>query len=399
MREILEAIDRSVAAGRRAALATVVHVTGSAYRREGAKMLLLDDGTQVGTISGGCLEADVSEAAGEVIRTGEPRLLHYDLTADDDVVWGLGLGCNGTVDVYVEPLDETIMAGYVERWRRAVLSPERMAVVTVVATPGRGPLPGTRMYVYEHRQEGSLGYDDWDRLLVAEARVLLEKGASRTFVYPLASASECSSTPDPGAVIRNRKDVLAGRQRGISIFIESVVPAPRVVVLGAGHDAIPVVHLARMAGFRVEVYDNRPAFATHTRFPAADRVICGHPGEVLRHIKFDRFTYVVLMTHNYNHDRDLLIQIWNEPWAYLGLLGPWSRTQKLLADLQRAGLDPGSGADRLYGPIGLNIGAEGPEQIAIAVVAEILAVYNGRPAGFLRFHRGSIHGDDDKADR
>ncbi|HEY8449169.1 MAG TPA: XdhC/CoxI family protein [Bacillota bacterium] len=390
MREILETARRSLEAGQPVALATVVHITGSAYRREGAKMLIAADGRSEGTISGGCLEGDVRDAALEVIRTGQPRLLQYDMTADDDIVWGLGLGCNGTVDVYVEPLapGDPTAAGLLERLLGAQERGERVAVATVVRGPADGPATGRRLFVYEDRQEGSLGHATLDQRVADDARALLERGGSRSFLYGWRDGE-----PDPQVVVRERRQVLAGRPDAVQVAIESMVPPPRIVVFGAGHDAIPVVRFARAVGFRVEVYDSRRAYAVPERFPDAERVIHGHPDEVLEKVRFDRFTYSVVMTHNYNHDRDLLLRIWQQPQAYLGVLGPWDRTQRLLDELRAAGMDVEAGLDRLYGPIGLDLGAEGPEQIALAIVGEILAVHNGRQGGFLRFRKGPLHAE------
>lgn len=404
--EVRAALERARAEGRRAALATVVHVAGSAYRREGARMVVLDDGSRYGMISGGCLEDAVADAARQVLQTGRPQLLRYDMTADDDVVWGLGLGCNGVIDVYVEPVEAGAAGAESEAGGGAVPGAaghrERRAVVTVVRGRQGGPETGARMVVYADRVEGTLGDPDLDAAAAADARRMMEEGASQSLLYTYRGGRL-----DPEAVVRRRRDVLEAGPEHVQVAIQSIVPPPVLLIFGAGHDAIPLARYGHEAGFRVIVVDSRRAYATPERFPEADRVIHAHPDEALDHVTIDRYTYVVVMTHNFNHDRDILRAIWGQPYAYLGVLGPWDRTRQLLQALRSGegvrdlggdaaaggagGVDVDAHLDRLYGPIGLDIGAEGPEQIAIAVIAEILAVRNRRSGGFLRFRQGSIH--------
>ena len=387
MTDLNQALEQARREGRRAAVATVVHVSGSAYRREGARMLVTEDGVSHGMISGGCLEDDVREAALRVLASGRPELLRYDMTADDDLVWGLGLGCNGTVDVFVEP---------VEAGAPPLAEPpaprERLARVTVVRGRAEGPVTGARMTVFADRVEGTLGDERLDALVTADARRLLEQGASRSYLYAYRDGA-----PDPEATVRDRKAVLAAGPEHVQVYIESVVPPPTLLVFGAGHDAVPLVRLGAAAGFRVVVVDSRRAYATPERFPEADQVIRAHADEIPERVEIDRFTFVVVMTHNFNHDREILQRIWGRPYAYLGVLGPWERTSKLLDALREAGLDVDGHLHRLYAPIGLDIGAEGPEQIAIAVVAEILAVRSGKTPGFLRFRKGPIHAEAEAA--
>ncbi|HEX6989082.1 MAG TPA: XdhC/CoxI family protein, partial [Bacillota bacterium] len=332
-----------------------------------------------------CLEDDVREAARRTLASGEPELLLYDMTADDDIVWGLGLGCNGTVNVFVERLDPKDQDPRIDApaGRR-----ERVAVATVVrdSQAAGTPAVGSRIYVYADRVEGSLGDPDLDALVAADARDLLARGASRSYLYTYRNGR-----PDPGAVVRERKQVLQPGSEHVQVYIESFAPPPTLLIFGAGHDAIPMARVGREAGFRVVVVDSRRAYATRERFPDAEEVVHAHADEALDHVTIDRFTHVVVMTHNFNRDHEILRAIWGQPYAYLGMLGPWERTSLLLDALRGDGCDVDAHLDRLYGPIGLDIGAEGPEQIALAVVAEILAVRNGKPAGFLRFRKGPIH--------
>lgn len=177
----------------------------------------------------------------------------------------------------------------------------------------------------------------------------------------------------------------------VQVYIETFVPPPVLLIFGAGHDAIPVTELGARAGFRVVVVDSRPAYARPERFPRAHQVIHAHPEDVPARVPLDRRTYTVVMTHNFLQDAAILQHLCEAPCPYVGVLGPWERTEKILASLRREGRFVEPLLEKLYAPVGLDIGAEGPEQIALAVVAEVLAVHRGAGGGFLRFRQGPLH--------
>ncbi|MDR7495683.1 MAG: XdhC family protein [Armatimonadota bacterium] len=367
--DILASFDEAAAAGEATALATIIGVRGSTYRRAGAHLLISPSGRQAGNISGGCLEGDVAVVGAEVLASGVPRLMLYDLTADDDAVWGLGLGCNGAIEVFVEPA-----RGDDPFWRaaRAALASEgAVAVVTVVERDG-GPV-GARALVWpDGRREGTLG----EAALDAEADRLARQAMRelRTAVHPVTV-----------------------RGRAARLFVEVLHPPYRLVVCGAGHDAIPVVRLAGQLGWRVLVVDRREAFLTAERFPGATFVRTEFP-DAGRMVPTDAHTFVLVMTHNYIHDRNLLRAFLPTPAAYLGMLGPRARTEKILRELAAEGVVISPERRRqIYGPVGLDIGSETPEEIALAALAEILAVARGRPGGLLRDRRGPIHEALDQA--
>ncbi len=361
--EILDAIDRFKAQGEPMALATIVGVRGSTYRREGARLLLTRSQQMVGNISGGCLESDVMVVADEVMATGTARLVTYDLTADDDVVWGLGLGCNGAVDIFVEPVDPAfqIFALY----RQAIAEERALAVVTALG--GAAPA-GRRLAVWsDGAKVGTLGDVALDDRAARAAGAALQEGASRVHT-------------------------LTGARGDVQAFVEVLRPPIRLVVCGAGHDAVPLVQLASALGWRVVVADSRERFLTHDRFPGAQRFIKADPSAVPSRVPMDSRTYVVVMTHNYLHDRDLLTGFLRTEAVYIGMLGPKIRTQKILDELRKTGIEMADrDLARLYGPIGLDIGSEAPEEIALAVVGEIQAVETVRRGGFLRDRAGPIH--------
>jgi xanthine dehydrogenase accessory factor len=368
VRDILGALAALRTRGEPAALATIIRVRGSTYRREGARLLIRPDGTTVGSLSGGCLEGDVVEAAQEVLRTGRARVLTYDLTADDDAVWGLGLGCNGMIEVFVEPVRAQGGLDVAALLQDAIDRRRSAALATVIAAPP-GPIEvGARVFVPEDGQvEGSLGDPVVDARVVTAARSQL--AAETTAAVPL--------------------DLPGGRGE---LFVEVVRPPLPLLVCGAGHDALPLVRLAHELGWWVMVADSRPAFATQERFPEADEVFLVEDREVARAVRIDRRTFAVVMTHNYLHDREILRGLLATPARYIGLLGPRARTEKLLAELEKDGivLDEAH-RGRLYGPVGLDTGADAPEEIALSITSEILAVRNGRATASLRDRRGPIH--------
>jgi len=363
LQTILEAIEKYGARGDRMALATIVGIRGSTYRREGARLLVTERQEMVGNISGGCLESDVMVVGEEVIHSRTPRLVSYDLTADDDAVWGLGLGCNGAIEVFIEPIDPS--GEIFALLRQAIAAEQTLALLTVVR--GSGPLGAKMLVRGDGTRHGTLGDPGLDKRAMRAAASGLEEGTSRLHS-------------------------LAGPAGEIQVFIEVVRPPTRVVICGAGHDAIPVVHGASALGWRVVVADARDRFLTAERFPGAQRFVKADPGGVASRVPIDPWTYVLIMTHNFAHDRDLLRGFLGTAARYIGVLGPKARTEKLLDELRREGIRLVEfDLNRIYAPLGLDLGSEGPEEIAVAIIGEILAVEASRPAGFLRNRVGPIH--------
>jgi xanthine/CO dehydrogenase XdhC/CoxF family maturation factor len=233
--EILSLLNAEVEAGRRAAIATVVRIRGSAYRRPGAKLLVREDGGASGSVSGGCLEADVRERALVVLREGTPRLLHYDTGSDDRTVFGLGLGCNGSVDIFVQAATTPAFLESARRIQGLLGGEEAIAVSTVLEGGSAGDVS---VLTADGATQGSAGESALDRKLAASAEDLLRRG--ETAVHELAT---------------------------MQVFTEVLKPPPHLVVFGAGDDSIPLVRYARDAGFRVALVDHRPAFLTAARFP------------------------------------------------------------------------------------------------------------------------------------
>lgn len=367
LREILRALEPLQKRGEKAALATIVKTKGSTYRRPGARMLMTSDGQMIGSISGGCLEGDVFEHAKKVMNSGEPVVLNYDTSSDDDVVWGLGLGCNGVVHVLVESLRQ--MPKYLS-FLAECIEPHRCGVLATV-----------------FRTEGEIGAKVGSRMTIAEdgsTSGMIENQSLRS-----AIASDAKEAIRSGHSIIKEYEVSGGKAE---VFIEVVQSPMPLVIFGAGHDAIPVVRLAKELGWNVTVVDGRPAFASKERFPQADNVILSKPEDVHKNVLLDLRGAAIIMTHNYNHDVTILRQILPLPLRYLGVLGPKRRTQKTLEDLRNEGIGPSEDQiSHIYSPVGMDIGAETPEEIALAIIGEIQAVLAGRSGGSLRNRKGPIH--------
>lgn len=364
LHDVLKAIEEGRTGGHRMALATIVGVKGSTYRREGARLLIPEHGKPVGTISGGCLEGDVREAAKGVMEAGTSRLMRFDLTADDEVVWGWGLGCNGVIDVFVEPAEGAFeTAGAL---RQALDERRAVALATVIeAGASPGLTPGARMLIHpDGSAEDSLGDEGIDARSTRAAIESLEAERSRTVEV----------------------------EDGVRVFIEVLAPPPRLLVCGAGHDAIPLVRSAAGLGWWVEVVDDRDSFLKPHRFPGATRFVKTEPIDAAGAAGVDDRTFVVVMSHNFLRDKDYLRSFLGEPVRYIGMLGPGARLERLLDTLKREGFDPNpADLEIVHGPAGLDLGGDGPEEVAWAIVAEIMAVWNGRSGGSLRDRSGPIH--------
>jgi len=365
LREILLAYNALRRQGRPAALATVVAVSGSSYRRPGARMLLTEDGWAAGGVSGGCLESDVAQRARAVLESGRADVVTYDTTEDGDVVFGVGLGCRGVIQILIEPLagDRPDLAFLMSLVRRR----ESGVCATVF------------------RSEGGSAARLGDRLLLSQT------GDAHDGLADAALARRVQS--DAEDVLASGKPAVreyALPQGSVTVFLEALAPPQALVIFGAGHDAPPLVRLAKELGWHVTVADARAAYATPERFPQADAVLACPPEEAATRLPLDGQTAVVLMTHNYLQDRALLEQWLPVPVRYLGVLGPKRRTERLLNDLPPA-LVTAEALARLHSPVGLDLGADMPELIALSILAGIQAVAAGRPGGFLRDRPGPIY--------
>jgi xanthine/CO dehydrogenase XdhC/CoxF family maturation factor len=369
MKELLKIVtetEAARAAGKSVALATVVGIEGSAYRLPGARMLIVDGKWVGGSISGGCLEDDVVLRAQQAVARKEPSVAVYDTTSDDDIVFGVGLGCKGVITILIEPIGGKPHAvDFISFARRCLEQRTPGIAATVIRTEGEtSARVGSRLLASGHSVQSDIA----DAALDAAVRGAIQE----------RSANALERVPLPaGAAL---------------VFFEHIEPPTPLVVFGAGHDAMPVVRLAKDVGWHVTLVDHRPAYATAERFPEADRILVGPPSETLPRVTLDSDTLALVMTHNYLRDLELLEHLLPSPVRYLGLLGPRRRTDQILADLKEKGRAPAADeVDRLYAPVGLDIGSEGPTEVAMSILAEMQAVITSHRGGHLRERKRPIH--------
>jgi xanthine dehydrogenase accessory factor len=358
--QIIQKIN-SLAPGTTAILATVVDLEGSGYRRPGARMLIDENGKSIGTVSGGCLEADVLERAKKVLRTGDPTVITYDTTKDENSPFGLGMGCRGVVRILLEPIrKESDFFKFVS----ACLSARESCQMTTLIEPKNSDLKiGARLF----QDKKKFFSKDFSADEIAEARNLSEK------------------------------PVIADLSFG-KVFIETINPPLNLLLFGAGYDAIPFAKFAKDLGWRVTLIDHRATWANAERFPEADEILVSRPENLPESLfAYDETAVAVVMTHNYEADRKILSRLLSSDCRYVGALGPKKRTEKILAELAGEGVSfTPAELEKLYAPVGLDIGADTPETIALSIIAEIQSVLSGREGGFLRLRQGGIY---DRASR
>jgi xanthine dehydrogenase accessory factor len=347
MRDVLDDIERWRAEGIPIALATVIQTWGSAPRTPGSKMAMTADGKISGSVSGGCVETAVVEAGTRVIATGKPQRLHFGVS--DESAWSVGLACGGTIDVFVEPLPAEIF----EPIRDAIRQERTAATVTLVGGPDAQV--GKKLVLLEDGKVlGAIG-GGLDRPAEEAARAALAEGASRRVELPGAEPAE--------------------------LFADVLLPAPRLIIVGGVHIAVALVSLAKTLGFRTVVVDPREAFGNAARFPHADQLVSAWPDRALEQLGINSSTAIAVLTHDPKLDDPALMTALQSPAFYVGALGS-SRTQE---KRRRRLLEAGLGQDalaRLYAPIGLDLGGRSPEEIALSVMAQIVAARNRRSRTF-----------------
>jgi len=343
MREIWQVVQQWQAEKQQVALATVVQVTGSSLRPEGSKLVISSGGAIHGSVTGGCVEGAVFEEAREVLKDGAPRLLSYGVT--NQQAWDVGLSCGGSVEILVEAMDTPDWQAVLPPLARVLAENQLAALLTII----RGDDVGKKMLVLPDGQtHGSLGNKELDQEAIGN---LPENWATR---LPLQ------------ITLKN----------GEELFADFIVPPPRLVIIGASHIAIPLVALANTLQFHTIVVDARSAFATRERFPHAHELIVGWPADVLQQLKLDAATCVVALSHDDKLDNPALLFAITSPARYIGALGSRTTNAKRLEDLRAEGAKE-QDLKRIHAPVGLKIGARQPEEIALSIMAEIVATAHG----------------------
>jgi xanthine dehydrogenase accessory factor len=362
MIDLLPEIQDWFAAGEKVAVATVIRVAGSAPRPVGARMVVSSAGRMAGSVSGGCVETTVYEEMMDVLAGGPPRNLHFGIT--EDMIWDVGLACGGTIDVFVQELDLALVAALAEHVERG----EPVALATVV---------------FGNWEIGKLGIGS--SAVISRDGIVLDRGITRNTQYTIRTAHHAqemlAARAESGAVIEI--------EPGIEVFVEPFLPPPVLLIVGGVHVAIPLSRFAKELGFTVIVVDPRAKFANRERFPQADEVLLAWPDEAFGRLAVDDATYVVLLTHDPKIDEPTLAAALQTEAAYIGAIGSRNTHAARFERMKKWGVTPDQ-LERVYAPIGLDLGGHSPAETALSIIAEVVAVKNKRSGGSLRGGAGRI---------
>lgn len=367
LRNIISAIENLENNYQTAAIATLVKVSGSTYRSPGARMLINADGNTIGSISGGCLESDVFEKAQAVIESENPIVIKYDTTSEEDMIWGLGLGCQGIAYVLIEALQETKLQE-IAFIKKCLSTRTYGAIATVISIEGKSKIQlGQRLLLGDETIINNLSDDNLLTEVLSDTKAALQQNNSILKEYDLAGET-------------------------IEVFIEVIQPPLSLIVFGAGYDVLPLVNFSKQLGWDVTVVDNRSREASKSRFEQADKVLLSLPDDILENFEITERTVAVVMSHNYLDDLEMLKLLLPSELKYLGILGPKKRTNRILEELKEEKITVNA---NIHSPVGLDIGADNAEEIALSIVSEIQAVISERNAGFLRNRNAPIHGKEE----
>jgi len=337
-----EEVSRLISRGEQLALAKVVATRGSTPREVGAQMLIRRSGEMMGTIGGGCGEAEVRRQAIEALEEAQPRLMVVDLT--EEVTWETEKACGGTMEIFLD------LWGEVEgELAKRLVASQGKPVALVTALQGELSQPGRKLLITPGEEPiGSLGSPSLDEWGKEQAERGLKEGNTRVVTYEGAA----------------------------ELLLEVHKPSPTLLIAGAGHIALPLAQMGALLDFRVVVIDDRPTFANPERFPQADQVIAGGFEQTLRDFPIDRETSIVIITRGHAHDMECLRQVLDSSAAYIGMIGSRRRVKGVFKLLKEEGYSKESIA-RVQAPIGLEIGAQTPAEIALAIMGEIIRMRRG----------------------
>ncbi len=365
LQEILRQIEK-LEPEEKAVLATVVDLKGSGYRLPGARMLIKGNGDATGTVSGGCLEADVLERAKRVLDSDRAEVFTYDTTSDENSVFSLNMGCRGVLRILLEPVDDD--SEIISLLHEGNENRKPVAAATLIdAGENTEILVGSRVFVDESNVDEIV-----DRHSLVKTIPQL-----RDDLLTFTGSSSAYET------------IRYEAENGTAEFaFETLKPPVKLLILGAGADAVPLADMAHRLGWYVSVWDHRPAFIREERFPDADELVTIHR-EAPLNFWADDLTAIVSMNHNYGRDKEMIAAALRSDAFYIGALGPKKRTQQILDELENPFDD--EQLLRLRAPAGLDIGADTPEAIAISIIAEIQSVLKNRNGGPLRDRQASIY--------
>ena len=369
IRDIIRSYQTHKSQGKRCALATVVHVEGSSYRRPGARMLISEDGRLTGAISGGCLEGDAMRKALHVINEQVPALVTYDTMDEDDATIGIGLGCNGIIKILIEPINSESSEHPLQLLEKMTTDRQNAVIATFFSfNQKKQANAGTRFFIDASGKV--VGNDD----LKMVQNALYE---------------EAQNVHTTGKSIWTEFDFKGEK---MTVFLEFVPPAVSLVVVGAGNDVLPLVDMADVLGWDTTVIDGRANYAKKERFAKACDVLVAKPEQVIKSVIIDEFTFFALMTHNYNYDKVLLYELCQHQARYIAMLGPKKKLERMLNEYEEENRPlTESQIATIYSPAGLDIGAETSEEIALSILAEIKAVISRKNGSPLKDKMVGIH--------
>ncbi|MDP4812572.1 MAG: XdhC family protein [Saprospiraceae bacterium] len=369
IREIINAYNKARKNKKRLALATLVHLNGSSYRRPGARMIVDEEGQLTGAISGGCLEGDALRKAVFCIHTQIPKLVVYDTSDEEDATIGIQLGCSGIIQVLFEPIDENDPLNPIELLKKAIHKRQNTVLVTLYASQiKKGDTVGTSLLLEdsgEFHNNSTFQFVPETLLLDIKETLTVKKSSFKSYQH---------------------------NDNTFNAFLSFISPPISLVIVGAGNDAIPLQSIAETLGWEVTIVDGRHTYAKIERFSSACQIIVSKPEKVLQQIPIDEKTVFVLMTHNYNYDYAILKALLGKNIPYIGALGPKKKLDNMITDLKAENIFLiEKQKNILYGPVGLELGAETPAEIALSITAEIMSVMNNKKGGSLRNLLTEIH--------
>lgn len=374
MQELLKELEHCWLQKEKAVIATILDTEGSTYRKPGAKSIFNENGNIVGVLSGGCVEGDIFEYCKTVMRTGEPQIIHYDLR-DEDALLGLGVGCDGGLTILLQLFDPVLNPylsyGILRTYRKSLTSPAPYKLITVAKSENEEKVSVGTVWDYDDfKKTGSIKGNDQE--------FYLETNTFNIEDYVSFKIKAFSKW--------------AHEQFTIECFMETIHPIPKVVIFGAGPDAIPLTKLAKNLNWHVSLVDHRPDYLTLEKFSDIDQFFHISSQRDMEKLEFEGDVSVVIMSHHFEKDLLYLEKMLSKNLTYLGVLGARKRTKRLIESLERQGTTFPRDISHLHFPVGLDVGAETPEEIALSILAEILKVKNGRNGSSLHLKEGSIHG-------
>lgn len=357
---------------RKAALATVVKVMGSSYRSPGARMLITDDGKWVGSISGGCLEGDALRKARAVMNDEKSIAVVYDTREESNQNLGIGLGCNGVIEVLIEPVGIDDKNNPIQLFSEFIDTQEPIALATIFSKHSIGEKLLIDRSGKIHRQFRN---DGMNKLVINDLKEIFQSKKSFAKKY------------------RKLEDEF-------EVFLELIEPSISLVIFGGGFDSRPVCSMAKSLGWNVEVTDECAAHIAPIFFPQADKLSLCQREFLNEDVDVHAYTACVLMSHNYEYDRDVLRKLISTSTPYIGILGPRKRFDKMMEEFSKEGITlDENDLQRIHSPIGLDIGAEAPDEISVSIIAEIQSKFSERSGGFLKYKPGPIHQRDPESDQ